>query len=172
MEQKKNLEHYYKMTLNNTDTIYVWTDGSCNHSDGLGGIGIYMRHKMREKKISFGYQNTKTGRMEIKAVIIALRAIKSKKYNIVFYSDSQYVVNSINIWMKKWIKLGWIGIKNTDLWAQFLCEYKKFDQEKITFFHVKGHTNKDDIMSLGNQIADELADYKRQKVVHKDDLFL
>lgn len=151
--------------------VLVFTDGSCNVKNKLGGIGIYMNYNGKEKKIKIGYKNTKIGRMEIKAVIIALKLFKNiDDYDFHIYSDSQYVVKSINIWMKKWIKTGWIGIKNTDMWAQFICEYKRFNPKRLKFIHVKGHTNGNNLLSLGNQIADTLASYKTQEIFKENDL--
>lgn len=154
------------------EPIFVWTDGSCYRKTNLGGIGIYMKYKNKEKCIKIGYKNTKIGRMELKAVIVALRNIKNKKKYVVVYSDSQYVVKSINIWMQNWVHRGWNGIVNTDLWAQFICEYKQFSQEKIKFVHVHGHTGKDTFKCNGNAIADVLAYYRDQKFYHENDLVL
>lgn len=154
------------------DVIEIWTDGSCNRINKLGGIGVYMRYKDHEMTIKKGYKNTKTGRMEIKAVIIALNAITDRTKQIIIYSDSQYVVKSITIWMMNWIHRGWIGVANIDLWKQFLQIYEKFDRNKIRFFHIKGHTEKEDRLSLGNAIVDKLADYKKQKRYLENDLIL
>lgn len=163
------------MTLNNTkdiEPIFIWTDGSCNRQNKLGGIGIYMKYKNKEKYIRIGYKNTKIGRCELKAIIVALRNINNKNKHIVIYSDSQYVVKGITIWMQNWIHRGWIGIANTDLWAQFICEYNQFTKEKIKIIHVKGHTGKNTFKCNGNEIADMLACYKTQKYYHENDLIL
>lgn len=154
------------------DTIYIWTDGSACVKNGLGGIGVYIRYRDFEKKIRMGFKNTKTGRCEIKAVITALYAITDKSKQIIIYSDSQYVIKSITIWMENWSVRGWLGVANVDLWKQFLQIYNQFDKSKIQFVHVKGHTEKDDWKSLGNAVADELACYKTQEIQLENDLII
>lgn len=163
----------------NDDIIYIFTDGSAkieemteNGAIGPGGIGIFLKYRNYEKKISLGYKNTRTGRMEIKAIIVALNEIKDKTKKIVIISDSQYVIKSITIYMTSWIHKGWLGVKNVDLWKQFLQIYDTFDKSKITFQHVKGHTGLNDFNSCGNAIVDELASYKNQTVVLENDLML
>ena len=105
------------MISNNTKvSLNIWTDGSCDRISKLGGIGVYIRYGEKEKKIGIGYNNTTIGRMEIKAVIVALSMVKRRDVDIFLYSDSQYVVKSINLWIEKWKTKGWHGIKNVDLW--------------------------------------------------------
>jgi ribonuclease HI len=173
----KKINSFQDFSLLDSNTIYIWTDGSAvieRMENGLayghGGIGIYMKYGEYEKKIKIGYKNTRTGRMEIKAVIMALNSITDKTKNIIVYSDSQYVVKSINIFMQNWIYNGWIGIKNVDLWKLFLQIYSQFDKTKISFVWTKGHTDKDDWISIGNSIVDELASYKTQEFYLESDL--
>lgn len=175
----KKINSFQDLLLLDSNTVYIWTDGSAvieRMENGLayghGGIGIYMKYGEYEKKIKIGYNNTRTGRMEIKAVIMALNSITDKTKNIIVYSDSQYVVKSINIFMQNWIYNGWIGIKNVDLWKLFLQIYSQFDKTKISFVHIKGHTDKDDWISIGNSIVDELASYKTQEFYLESDLTL
>jgi ribonuclease HI len=157
-------------TIKLVEPIFIWTDGSCYRK--IGGIGVYMKYKDKEKSIRIGYKNTKIGRMELKAIIIALRHIKNKNSHIILYSDSQYVVKGINIWLQGWIARCWSGIANVDLWEQFICEYDKFQKERVKFIHVKGHTEQDNFKYNGNEIADMLAYYRTQKFYHKNDLIL
>ena len=156
----------------NPNTLYIWSDGSANVKTKQGGIGIYMRYKDSEKSIRAGFENTKTGRMEIKAVIIALNNVQNKAIQIHLYSDSMYVINSINLWMESYKQRGWLGVANEDLWKQFLEIYSKFNPSKFTISHVKGHTLKLDDISIGNAIVDELACYKTQEKIYSSDLEL
>ena len=154
----------------NPNTLYIFTDGSANVKTKQGGIGIYMKYKDYEKSIRAGFENTKTGRCEIKAVIIALNNVHDKAIQIHIYSDSIYVINSINLWMESYQQRGWLGVANEDLWKQFLEIYSKFSN--ITISHVKGHTGKLDFASIGNAIVDELACYKTQEKIYSSDLEL
>jgi ribonuclease HI len=152
--------------------IEIWTDGSCNWKTGDGGIGIYIRYENSEKSIQMGYRNTKTGRMELKAVILALNEVKDKSDRITFYCDSMYVINSITLWLDTWIFRSWIGVANKDLWEQFLPIYNLFNKSKISFVHVKGHTDNCSRKYIGNAIVDELASYKNQVEFKESDLFI
>jgi ribonuclease HI len=74
--------------------------------------------------------------------------------------------------LQGWIARCWSGIANVDLWEQFICEYDKFQKERVKFIHVKGHTEQDNFKYNGNEIADMLAYYRTQKFYHKNDLIL
>jgi ribonuclease HI len=76
--------------------------------------------------------------MELMAVIQSLEAVKTTKYPIEVYSDSKYVIDSIEKgWVFNWVKKpNFAGKKNEDLWRRFLKSYDNFD---ITFHWVKGH---------------------------------
>ncbi len=136
------------------NSIIIYTDGACKNNPGPGGYGILLLSKSKKKEISGGYRLTTNNRMELLACIIGLEAIiKESVVNI--YSDSAYVVNSINKgWAKKWKANGWKRNKNDfadniDLWERFLNIY---DKHKVKMNWVKGHAN-----NPGNEKCDELA---------------
>lgn len=80
---------------------------------------------------------TTNNRMELLAVIAGLEALKTNEYPVTIYSDSKYVVDAINKgWLESWVKKGFKGKKNVDLWQRFLPLQKRF---KLTFKWVKGH---------------------------------
>lgn len=140
--------------------VIAYTDGSAIVKDEkLGGFGIYIiDEEGKEYFFSEGYRNTKTGRMELRAIITTLKKV-SKDKRLTIYSDSMYCVNCVNErWLWKWERNLWMNIKNVDLVKQYLEEYRKF-QFPPKLVHIKGHTNKDDKHSLGNAIADKLASY-------------
>ena len=150
--------------------ITAYTDGSAIVSgEKLGGFGVYIIDENgQEYFFSEGYRNTKTGRMELMAVITALQKVdKSKRLTI--YSDSMYCVNCVEAnWLWKWRRRLWMDIKNVDLVKKYLEEYEKF-KFPPKLVHIKGHTKNDDIHSLGNAIVDKLADYKT-KIDYKIDM--
>jgi ribonuclease HI len=151
------------------DKIIAYTDGSANWKNGLGGLGIYIIDGCNERFFHQGFSNTKTGRMEIKAVIICLHKIKDKTKKVSIYSDSQYTTNCVNKkWLWSWEFGGWNGMANVDLMKQYLEEIRKFKYQP-RLIHIKGHTRKDDIHSLGNAIVDSLASYKQFKTYSKDE---
>ena len=91
------------------------------------------------KEISQGYRHTTNNRMELMAVIAALQMLTRTNLDIIIYTDSAYIVNSVEKkWLFGWVKKGFAGKKNEDLWRMFLQEYKK---HQIKFVWVKGHAS-------------------------------
>jgi ribonuclease HI len=88
--------------------------------------------------------------MELLAVIVALEALTTSKYNVTVYSDSKYVVDSIEKgWVFNWEKKGFKNKKNVDLWKRYLPLHRKFNP---TFVWVKGHAG-----HAENERCDQLA---------------
>ena len=117
--------------------IKIFTDGSSRGNPGPGGYGVVMLYKGNRKELSQGYIITTNNRMELTAVIKALEAIKKNSIKITIYSDSKYVVESVEKgWVWNWGKKKFKKKKNIDLWKQFIPLYKKFN---IKFIWVKGH---------------------------------
>jgi ribonuclease HI len=154
------------------EEITMFTDGSaCIKPPKLGGCGVYIIHGEKEYFISKGYVNTKTGRMEIYALLYALRSVnKDMEVKVTIYSDSQYVVNSLTKqWVLKWQRNNWEGAKNVDLWKQVLEEIRERPKMKLRLRWIKGHqTNFEDELVVGNNMADMLADYKNHDNYIKD----
>jgi ribonuclease HI len=91
------------------------------------------------KEISQGYKHTTNNRMELMAVIAALQLLKRDGLDITIYTDSAYIVNSVEKkWLFGWVKKNFAGKKNADLWKAFLEHYKK---NNIKFVWVKGHAD-------------------------------
>jgi len=133
-----------------TDRIIIYTDGAALGNPGPGGYGVVMLYGSRRKEISHGYRITTNNRMELLAVIVALEHLKKENLDVVIYSDSQYVVNSIEKkWVFGWVKKGFKGKKNEDLWRRFIPLYEK---QNVTMVWVKGHAG-----LLENERCDELS---------------
>ncbi len=136
-----------------SERIIIYTDGACSGNPGKGGFGAVLLYKNHEKKISGFEKNTTNNRMELQAVISALREVK-KSLPITVYTDSKYVQNGISDWIYGWKKNGWKGankkpIKNVDLWQELDIEAQKHE---IEWKWVKGHNG-----DKYNEMADELA---------------
>ena len=117
--------------------IKIFTDGSSRGNPGPGGYGVVMLYKDNRKELSQGYKTTTNNRMELTAVIKALEAIKKNNIKVTIYSDSKYVVESVEKgWIWNWEKKNFKKKQNIDLWKQFIPLYKKFN---IKFIWVKGH---------------------------------
>ena len=90
-----------------TNKITIYTDGACSGNPGAGGWGAVLLYKEHIKKISGGEKDTTNNRMELKAVIESLRAVKKLTADIIVYTDSKYVQNGIMEWIHGWKKNGW-----------------------------------------------------------------
>ncbi|OEK00476.1 ribonuclease HI [Roseivirga sp. 4D4] len=117
--------------------IVIYTDGSSRGNPGPGGYGTVMKYKEHRKEMSQGYRKTTNNRMELLAVIIGLESLKVEKAKVKVYSDSKYVIDSVEKgWLWNWMKKDFKGKKNKDLWLRFAEIYKK---HYVTFQWVKGH---------------------------------
>ena len=117
--------------------IKIFTDGSSRGNPGPGGYGVVMLYKSNRKELSQGYKTTTNNSRELTAVIKALEAIKKNSIKVTIYSDSKYVVESVEKgWIWNWEKKNFKKKQNIDLWKQFIPLYKKFN---IKFIWVKGH---------------------------------
>jgi len=125
-------------------SIIIYTDGSSKGNPGNGGYGVVMKSGVHRKEISEGFRLTTNNRMELLAVIIALESIKKKPSTVLIYSDSKYVVDSVEKnWVFLWEKKNFKGKKNADLWFRFLSVYRK---HTVSFFWIKGHAeNKENV---------------------------
>lgn len=119
--------------------ITIYTDGSSRGNPGNGGYGAVLMAKGHRKELSQGYKHTTNNRMELLAVIVALETLKVEGSDVTIYSDSKYVIDSIDKgWVYGWVKKRFAGKKNGDLWLRFLETYKK---HRVKFIWVKGHAN-------------------------------
>lgn len=130
--------------------IIIYTDGAASGNPGPGGYGAVMLAGPHRKELSAGFRLTTNNRMELMAVIVALQQIKQAGANVTVYTDSRYVVDSVEKgWVFNWEKKGFTGKKNPDLWKEFLKIYR---QHQVKLVWVKGHAN-----NLENERCDRLA---------------
>jgi ribonuclease HI len=130
--------------------IELYTDGAASGNPGPGGFGLVLKFKNHRKEISGGFKKTTNNRMELLAVIIGLESVTSNELKVKVYSDSKYVVDSINLkWIFNWKKTGFKNKANVDLWLRFL---RLYDAKLHEFHWVKGHAS-----NVENNRCDELA---------------
>ena len=121
--------------------INIYTDGACKGNPGPGGWGALIIKDEVKNEIFGGENNTTNNRMEIMAVIMALRSI-DKKCAVTVFTDSTYVQKGINEWVDKWKINGWRtsnrkDVKNKDLWVQL----DNLNSEiSVNWIWVKGHS--------------------------------
>lgn len=117
--------------------IEIFTDGASSGNPGPGGYGVVLKSGPHYKELSQGFRKTTNNRMELLAVIMGLEAIKKIGQQVTVYSDSKYVVDSVEKgWVFNWVKKGFAGKKNKDLWIRFLNVHKL---HQVKFKWVKGH---------------------------------
>lgn len=129
--------------MENLKKVTIYTDGACSGNPGPGGYGAILIYNGKEKEISGGEKNTTNNKMEMMAVIKALEVLK-EKCDVEIYSDSAYVVNSINNkWVYSWKKNNWIKsdktkAKNIELWEELIS---LISFHNVKFIKVKGHAD-------------------------------
>ena len=122
-------------------TVEIYTDGACSGNPGPGGWGAVLRYGAHEKELSGGAAETTNNRMELMAVIEALRRLKEPCV-VELYSDSKYVIDALSLgWVYGWKKKGWIKSDkkpalNVDLWETLLT---LIAPHEMRYHWVKGH---------------------------------
>ena len=140
--------------------ITLYTDGACRGNQkeggGVGGWGVLMVWKGRERELWGGEKPSTNNRMELTAVIEGLKALKRRDLPVKIVTDSAYVVNCFRErWYERWQKNGWLNsrkepVENQDLWQGLLLELTRL--ATYDFVKVKGHAG-----HPGNERADALA---------------
>lgn len=152
--------------------IRIFTDGACSENPGPGGWAAVFNSAKKCKSIAGNEKSTTNNRMELKAVIESLKAISNMRgcenHDFELYSDSAYVVNTINnCWLTKWQLNDWKttkgdDIKNKDLWKELALIWQKMHKQKIKIkiIKIKGHSG-----NTFNEMVDSLA--KEQAMIAK-----
>lgn len=121
--------------------VEIYTDGACSGNPGKGGWGAVLVYGNKEKEISGADAKTTNNRMELTAVIEALKTLK-EPCNVTLTTDSKYVCDAINQeWVYSWKKNNWKKADkkpalNVDLWEKLLELLKT---HSVTFVWVRGH---------------------------------
>lgn len=133
----------------------VYTDGACSNNQGEGlQLGGWAAVFVDGPALSGGESKTTNNRMEMRAVIEALKHTPIQS-DVKIYSDSAYVINCFKQnWIERWEKNGWITstkkpVENKDLWLEMRNLEK---QRNIEWIKVKGHSG-----NKWNEMADKLA---------------
>jgi ribonuclease HI len=133
--------------------VVIHSDGGCHGNPGPGGWAATLSYGAHKKELSGGEPATTNNRMELRAAIEALNALK-EPCDVTFVTDSEYVKNGVTTWLKGWKFNGWRTkskkpVKNEDLWRALdsaTCRHK------VSWNWVKGHAGHD-----GNERCDQLA---------------
>jgi len=134
--------------------VIIYTDGACSGNPGPGGWAALLQSGENHKKITGGAPHTTNNRMEMSAIIHALKALK-RPCRVKIHSDSALIINAFNKgWIRNWQKRGWKKsnkkpVENKDLWIEMLAEVRK---HRVDWIKVKGHADDE-----RNNMVDELA---------------
>ncbi|QXK91691.1 ribonuclease HI [Neoehrlichia mikurensis] len=138
------------MTIDQQE-VTIYTDGACSGNPGPGGWGaiLFFNSNKIEKRICGSESYTTNNKMELMAVIQALKVLKCYS-NVQLYTDSIYVKNGITLWIHKWKISGWktankLPVKNMDLWLEL---DKLALLHNINWYWVKAH--------VGNKYNEEV----------------
>lgn len=136
-----------------SDILHIYTDGACSGNPGRGGWGVYIEKGIEKIELNGSEEDTTNNRMELVAVIQALRYVDQNS-KIKLFTDSKYVMQGIQEWILKWKTNDWKtankkDVKNKDLWMDL---DELVELHNIDWIWVKGHSG-----DFGNEIADKLA---------------
>ena len=140
--------------------VDIFTDGACSGNPGPGGWGAILRYKGTDKCISGGEAETTNNRMELSAVIEAMKLLK-EPCEVTLWTDSKYVADGLGKgWAAGWKKNGWRKADkkpalNPDLWDELLTLY---DKHSVTIQWIKGHASHSE-----NEKCDKMAVAESQK---------
>ena len=135
------------------EPVIIYTDGACSGNPGPGGWGAILMSGDKRKEMNGGEADTTNNRMELRAAVEALNALK-RPSKAELHTDSQYVRKGITEWIGNWKRNGWKTaakkpVKNADLWQELDEARQRHDVE---WHWVKGHAGEPE-----NERADELA---------------
>ena len=118
--------------------VTIYTDGACRGNPGPGGYGVILEYGAARREISGGEPLTTNNRMELRAAIEGLSALR-EPCEVTLYSDSRYLVDAVTLgWAESWRKTAWKNgkAKNPDLWERI---YELTSIHKVKFVWIKGH---------------------------------
>jgi len=136
------------------DEVIIYTDGACSGNPGPGGWGALLMWRGKKRELAGAEPDSTNNRMEMRAVIEALKALK-RPCHVKIHSDSALIVNAFKQgWIENWQKRGWRKadkkpVENQDLWKEML---EAMDDHKVSWIKVKGHADNE----LNNRV-DRLA---------------
>lgn len=143
--------------------LEIFTDGACRGNPGPGGWGALLKYGAKEREICGGERETTNNRMELTAVIEALKAI-TRPTPVRVHTDSTYVQQGISKWIHGWKRNGWKTsakepVKNVDLWKALDAIVA---QHTVEWKWVKGHAGHE-----GNERADQLANRGLEELLQR-----
>jgi ribonuclease HI len=143
--------------------VEIFTDGACKGNPGPGGWGALLRMGRHEKELSGSDPETTNNRMEMTAVIRALKAL-IEPCEVTLHTDSRYVIDGMTKWIDGWKKRGWVNaskkpVRNADLWHDLI---EAAAPHTVTWEWVKGHNGHPENERV-DRLASDAADSAREE---------
>ena len=146
--------------MTDSKTIQIFTDGACRGNPGPGGWGVLVLAEAGAQEFYGAEEQTTNNRMELTAAIRGLTAVASGA-SVAIYTDSQYVKNGLESWIKAWKANGWRTsakkpVKNQDLWRALDSAAQRL---VVSWHWVKGHSGhpqNERADALANRAIDEM----------------
>lgn len=140
--------------------VRIFTDGGCVPNPGRGGWGAILMYQEHKREIFGGERHTTNNQMEMMAAIMALETLKAP-CSVDLYSDSRYLVDGANSWIKSWKQRNWMTrgktpVKNADLWRRLDAQLSRHN---VVFSWVRGHSGNEH-----NERCDQLAEIGRMMI--------
>ena len=149
--------------------IDLYTDGACSGNPGPGGWGSVLEFRfegqLHTKELQGGEAQSTNNRMEMRAVIEGLAALK-EHCNVTVTTDSSYVKDGITKWVHGWKKNGWKTaakkpVKNKELWLEMLAQCER---HTLTWKWIKGHSGHAQNERCDTLATDWVKDFKARQV--------
>lgn len=150
--------------------ITLYCDGSSLGNPGFGGWCAILCYQNTQKVISGGERSTTNNRMELKAVIEGLKALK-EPCEVKIVSDSNYVCDGINKWLKNWIAKDFKEVKNPDLWREYVNIAKSHSIKATWVKGHSGHKENDECDKIAKNEASKFKDSAESGMIKSDKLF-
>jgi ribonuclease HI len=134
-------------------SVRLFTDGSCHGNPGPGGWAALLECDGVRRELSGAEPATTNNRMEMRAAIEGLRALR-EPCDVEVWTDSRYLVDGISSWIASWKKRGWKTadkkpVKNEDLWREL---DDLTTRHRVRWNWVRGHAGHPE-----NELCDRLA---------------
>ena len=159
--------------------VNLYTDGACSgnqNETNIGGWGAVLEYGEHKKELYGGEINTTNNRMEMMALLSALKAMKREGLVIHVYSDSSYLMDCFRKkWYVNWQKNGWKNskkqpVENRELWEELLALVAK---HKVSFYRVKGHVNLNTVTEAAlEKLYEKFAEWNGARFSYEDFLYV
>ncbi len=152
----------------NPAKVVIYTDGGCIGNPGPGGWAAILQYGESTKELSGQFRQTTNNRMELRAAMEALEALKRPGL-VEIHTDSEYLRNGITKWIHGWQRNGWRTtdkkpVKNQDLWRRLLVALGRHQAtDGVAWRWTKGHAG-DEL----NERCDVLANNAARSVSDAD----